>query len=225
MVKKLLALQTQLQDERESLADELQALLMVIDEPEPPAFEELQAAKRITAAKSADHLEGTQTAEAIAKAIDKERAESVKQLAAIAKQKTEARQKHAMKQAQLTAIDNELASIALKIKGFIQEEAQTLLQAKTEAYRVAAVALLNALIDIDALNAIIADAPNENPAKLVLQLKPLPKVGLDNAAGVEPWQLQEHCEKLIFTSDAAFPIVNSRYIAITEAIKGTLYAQ
>lgn len=225
MVKKLLELQNQLQDERQVLDDELQSLQAIIDQPEPSPFDELSAAKRLTAAKSADHLEGSQTADAIAKAIDKERAESAKQLATISKQKTEARQKHAMKQAQLTAIDSELASIDWKIKGFIQQEAQTLLQAKTEAYRAAAVALLNALIDIDALNAIIADLPNENPAKLVLLVKSLPKVGLDNAAEIEPWQLQEHGEKLLFTSDSALPVVNSRYLALTDEIKGNLYAQ
>lgn len=225
MLKKLIELESQLQAELKNITGNLQSLQAIIDQDEPYLFDELSAAKRLTAAKSADHLEGSQTAEAIAKAIDKERNESAKQLATISKQKADARQKHAMKQAQLTAIDSELASIAWKIKAFIQQEAQTLLQAKTEAYRAAAVALLNALIDIDALNAIIADMPNENPAKLVLLVNSLPKVGLENAAEVEPWHIQEHGEKIIFASDSAFPIVNSRYLAITEDIKGTLYDQ
>ncbi|ATG89111.1 hypothetical protein [Methylomonas koyamae] len=223
MLKKLIELESQLQAERRELAAELQALQTELDQPEPAVFDELVAARQLTAAKTADHLDGTQTANAIAKAIDKERGESVKKLAAFAKQKAESGQKCAMKQAQLTAIDSELASIAWKIKGFIQEEAKILLEAKTEAYRAAAVSLLNALVDIDALNAIIADLPNENPAKSVLLLKSLPRIGLETSADVSPWQIQEHGEKLIFTSDSAFPIVNSRFLDLSEEIKGSLY--
>lgn len=225
MLKKLIELESRLQDERTVLVDELQSLQTIIDRPELSPFDELSAAKRLTAAKSADHLEGSQTAEAIAKAIDKERAESTKQLSSLMKQKAEAEQKHAIKKAQLSAVDSELASIDWKIKSFIQQEAETMLQAKTEAYRAAAVALLNALIDIDALNAIIADMPNENPAKLVLLVKSLPKVGLDSTADVEPWQLQEQGEKLLFTSDSSLPVVNNRFQALREEIKGNLYAQ
>ncbi|OQW67465.1 MAG: hypothetical protein BVN35_20385, partial [Proteobacteria bacterium ST_bin11] len=133
MFKKLLDLQATLQADKDQLETELSSLNAIIDQPEVAPFDELSAAKRLTSAKSADHLEDTQTAEGIGKAIDKERAELAKQLAAISKQKAEARQKQAVKQAQLTAIDSELASIDWNIKTFIQQQAQSLLQAKTES--------------------------------------------------------------------------------------------
>jgi len=225
MYKKRVELKKQLQADKAQLEADVTELRAVIDQPDPALFDEFAAASRITAAKSKDHLEGGKTADAVAKTVDKERGEAVKKLDAMAGQKADAQKSLPAKQAQLAAVDNELTTLHWQLREFINQAARERLSDAVHTYQQAAGQLLRALIEIDALNAVMADDPNENPAKLVLRVEPLPAVGIDDLTASEPWQLQASGEKLFFPCESAFPAVHNRHLALLEDIKGTLYEQ
>ncbi len=225
MYKKLIDLKNQLRTDKAQLEADVAELRAVIDQPDPALFDEFAAASRITSAKSKDHLEGGKTADAVAKTVDKERAEAVKKLDALAEQKTNAHKLLPSKQAQLAAVGNELTALHWQQREFINQAVRERLSDAVQTYQQAAGQLLRALIEIDALNAVMADDPSENPAKLVLRVESLPAIGVDGGENSEPWQLQASGEKLIFPREAAFPEVHNRHLAILEDIKGALYGQ
>lgn len=225
MYKKLVELKIKLLADKAQLESEVGELQANIDQSEPAPFDEFAAASRITSAKSKDHLEGGKTADTVAKAVDKERSEAVKKLDALSEQKANAQKLLPPKQAQLAAVDNELTALHWQLREFVNQAARERLSDAVQTYQQAAGQLLRALIEIDALNAVMADDPSENPAKLVLRVESLPAIGVDSGEDSDPWQLQASGEKLIFTREAAFPAVHNRHLAILEDIKGTLYGQ
>lgn len=225
MYKKLVELKIKLLTDKAQLESEVGELQATIDQSESAPFDEFAAACRITSAKSKDHLEGGKTADTVAKAVDKERSEAVKKLDALSEQKANAQKLLPPKQAQLAAVDNELTALHWQLRAFVNQAARERLSDAVQSYQQAAGKLLRALIEIDALNAVMADDPSENPAKLVLRVEYLPAIGVDSGEDSGPWQLQASGEKLIFTREAAFPAVHNRHLAILEDIKGTLYGQ
>jgi chromosome segregation ATPase len=225
MFKKMIDLQASLQAEKAQLESDIAELQAILEAPAPEPFDEFTAASRITQAKTKDHLEGSKTAEAIIKSLDKERAEAAKKHEAHANQAADITQKLTPKRAQLAAINSEIAALGWKVKALIKDAANERLCAAIEGYRLTASALLNALIEIDALKAALADDPSENPARYVLLVESLPALSADTLEHLNPWQLLDSGEKLIFPKESALAAVRNRQLAITEEIKGALYGQ
>lgn len=222
MYQKLVALQQQLQADQQQLQAEVEALQTILDEPEPPAFDEYAAASRITAAKTKDHLEGTKNAAQVIKSVNQEREATTRNFKKIADRKAEARQQTTQKSAQLASVNDEITALGWKIKAIVDEEAKRRLSDQIHTYRKAASMLLNALVEIDALNAVMTTNPHESPTKFVLHVESLPAIGPQDSEVPTPWQLQASGEKFIFTRESAFQAVQNRQLAIIDEIKGAL---
>jgi chromosome segregation ATPase len=224
MYKKLKYLKTQLQDEQAALETEVHELETIVNQPEPRPFNELEAASRITKAKSQDHLEGTNTAIAVIKKIDEERAETLQKIELLSAKRAEAKQQLPAKKAQLSSVTNEASRIHWQIKAMIDQEANRRLEQTVNAYQKAANDLLDALVDFDALNAVISDDPHNNFVKKVANVVAIPVLG-DNKAEIGSWQLKTTGDAYFVTEQVASQTVRHRYETILEEIKGDLYGQ
>ena len=222
MYKKMVALQGNLKGEKEQLEEEIKQLKSDSQHANLVLFDENLAASRITQAQTNDQLNGQETAKALIKEIDKERESLLKANADINLKADTAKQLLPAKEARLLSVNNEINKIGWEITELITQEANKRLKAKTKKYRRLAIDLLNTLIEIDALNAVIGESPQDNPAKLVLKISSLPAANLDDFDKLQPWRWQPSGEKLIFPRQSAFTAVNEKHQLIKEEIKGYL---
>jgi len=225
MYKQLISLQEKLQNDKKQLEQEISDLLIIVDAPETQLFNESLAASQITEAKTKDHFDGTKNSDKIIKAVDKARIQSVKNNEESAALKVSASDSLLIKSASLSSLNSEITALDWKIKECIHSEARKRLACKVKQYHKTAVALLNDLIEIDALKSVFTENPNENPAKYVFSIDSLPIISLNDLGDVAPWQVQASGEKLVFTREYAFQAVHNKHLAIIEEIKGALHGK
>jgi hypothetical protein len=151
---KRLSYLTQLNQREEQLQKEIESIEQRESDTFPP-FNEMEAMERLEEARKNDALDGTNTYNNVQAEVAKERDSHNQQMDSTRHEWQALMDRLALKRGELSAVSGQISKIKGTCDKAVMEEAESRLEAAKKKYKSAAIAMINASIDVDSLESLI----------------------------------------------------------------------